>query len=92
MFRTILSLSSQIKDPEGRAVKFSYYVKLCFFSVFFCFNKHLGFKGQYLILTSHILDTVVTIVSYYAPNKRTIAFLSHLLQVVDIDMTMSCQD
>lgn len=40
-------------------------------------------EGRYLILTGNILDTEVTVVSYYAPNKQPIPFLTHLLQVVN---------
>lgn len=40
-------------------------------------------ESRYLILTGHISDTAITIVLYYAPNKRPTAFLSHLFQVVD---------
>lgn len=39
-------------------------------------------EGHYLILTGYIMDTTVTVVSYYAPNKQPIPFLSHLLQVL----------
>lgn len=39
-------------------------------------------EGRYIILTGHILDTAVTVVSYYAPNKQPTSFISHLLQVV----------
>lgn len=39
-------------------------------------------EGRYIILTGHILDTAVTVVSYYAPNKQPTSFMSHLLQVV----------
>lgn len=49
------TLTSQLKDPEGR----------------------------YLLLTGYILDMATTIVSYYAPNKRPVAFLSHLFQAVE---------
>lgn len=49
------TLTSQLKDPEGR----------------------------YLLLTGYILDMAITIVSYYTPNKRPVAFLSHLFQVVE---------
>lgn len=39
-------------------------------------------EGRYLILLGHIMDTEITVVSYYAPNKQPIPFLTHLLQVV----------
>lgn len=39
-------------------------------------------EGRYIILTGHIMDTAITVVSYYAPNKQSAAFLSHLLQVI----------
>lgn len=40
-------------------------------------------EGRYLILKGHLLDTAITIVSYYAPNKQPNSFLSHLLQKID---------
>lgn len=40
-------------------------------------------EGRYLILTGYISDNPITIVSYYAPNKRPTAFLSHLFQVIE---------
>lgn len=40
-------------------------------------------EGRYLIITGHIMDNAVTIVSYYAPNKQPTPFFSHLLQVVN---------
>ena len=39
-------------------------------------------EGRYIILTGHIMDTAVTIVSYYAPNLNPLPFMSHLFQVV----------
>lgn len=40
-------------------------------------------EGRYLLLAGYILDMAVTIVSYYAPNKRPESFLSHLFQIVE---------
>ena len=40
-------------------------------------------EGRYNILTGHILDKAVTIVSYYAPNLNPLPFMSHLLQVIN---------
>lgn len=40
-------------------------------------------EGRYLIFTGYLLDYPVTVVSYYAPNKTSTTFLSHLLQVVE---------
>lgn len=41
-------------------------------------------EGRYIILTSHLLDTEVTVVSYYAPNHNPTSFLSHPLQVINV--------
>lgn len=52
-------------------------------------------EGRYLLLTGYISDTPVTIVSYYAPNKRPEAFLSHLFQIIDthkFGTTILCGD
>lgn len=40
-------------------------------------------EGRYLILFAMLLDSEVTIVSYYAPNKNPLSFLSHLFSVID---------
>lgn len=40
-------------------------------------------EGRYIILTGFIMDTAITVVSYYAPNKKPIPFLSHLFQVIN---------
>lgn len=40
-------------------------------------------EGRYLILSGFLLDSEVTIVSYYAPNKNPLLFLSHLFSVID---------
>lgn len=40
-------------------------------------------EGRYLILSGLLLDDEVTIVSYYAPNKNPLSFLSHLFSVVE---------
>ena len=40
-------------------------------------------EGRYLILTGHLLDNAITVVSYYAPNLNPLPFMSHLLQVVN---------
>lgn len=40
-------------------------------------------EGSYLILTGDLLDSEITIASYYAPNKNQIPFLSHLQKVID---------
>lgn len=40
-------------------------------------------EGRYIILTGQIMDKPVTVISYYAPNKKPNPFLSHLLQVVN---------
>lgn len=39
-------------------------------------------EGRYLILTGLLLGSKITIVLYYAPNKKPLLFLSHLLSVV----------
>lgn len=39
-------------------------------------------EGPYLILTGLLLYSTVTIVLYYAPNKKPLSFLCHLLSVV----------
>lgn len=52
-------------------------------------------EGRYLILTGYLIDSAITIVSYYAPNKNPIPFLSHLFQVVDshrMGAVMICGD
>lgn len=40
-------------------------------------------ESRYLILTGYLFDFLITVVSYYAPNKTPSSFLSHLLQVID---------
>lgn len=40
-------------------------------------------EGRYIIITGLLLDNVVTIVSYYAPNRNPLSFLSHLFSVVE---------
>lgn len=40
-------------------------------------------EGRYILLIGYISDIAITIVSYYAPNKKTESFLSHLFQVVE---------
>lgn len=47
------------------------------------FTIHAEIKGCYLILTGYVLGIAITVVSYHAPNKKPIPFLSHLLQVVN---------
>lgn len=52
-------------------------------------------EGRYLILTGYIMDTAVTVVSCYSPNKQPTPFLSHLLQVLSahkIGTTIICGD
>ena len=52
-------------------------------------------EGRYLILTGYILDSAVTVVSYYAPNLNTMPFLSHLFQTVNthkIGSLLICSD
>lgn len=39
-------------------------------------------EGRYIILTGHIMDMEITIISYYAPNKNPTPFFTHLLQVI----------
>lgn len=39
-------------------------------------------EGRYIIITGYIMDTAITVVSYYAPNKQSTPFLSHLLQII----------
>lgn len=40
-------------------------------------------EGRYLILTGHLCDALITVVSYYAPKRSQSSFLSHLFQVID---------
>lgn len=40
-------------------------------------------EGRYLILMGYIMDTAVTVVSYYAPNYRPVPFLSHLFNIIN---------
>ena len=40
-------------------------------------------EGRYIILTGYIMDTAVTIVSYYAPNINPLSFMSHLFQAIE---------
>lgn len=40
-------------------------------------------EGRYIILTGLLLDNEITIVSYYAPNRNPLSFLSHLFSVVE---------
>lgn len=40
-------------------------------------------QGRYIILTAHLLDEEITVVSYYAPNSNPTSFFSHLLQVIN---------
>ena len=40
-------------------------------------------EGRYILLTGQVLDTEITIVSYYAPNLNPLPFLSHLFQIIN---------
>lgn len=40
-------------------------------------------EGRYLLLTGFVMDTAITVVSYYAPNRHPLPFLSHLFQVIN---------
>lgn len=40
-------------------------------------------EGRYLILMGYIMDTAVTVVSYYAPNYHPVPFLSHLFNIIN---------
>lgn len=40
-------------------------------------------EGRYPIVSGMLLDSEVTVVSYYAPNSKPLPFLSYLLGVVD---------
>lgn len=49
---------------------------------FKCVQSIADPQGRYLLLTGTLMDTEVTLCTYYAPNTRQIPFLSHLHEVI----------
>lgn len=56
--------------------------KLLFTTPFTLYNEIKYPERRYFLLTGLLLDSEIMIVSYHAPNKNPLSFLSHLFSIV----------